>query len=215
MSMKSKTCANANNYALEFAVSSPDSANVLYSRGTGCFARSGSRARLRYGDVVVVEMRLGGSTVQPGEPIAWFGETPRASSPLKFQVMSPHGECSNRVLDRVDEFILVDIEGKRVVTVDDAGLVCLKGLEYARRPQSRLSAYDRTNVKGGLTSRVAPVQGINFVYSNNVHNALVWLWRDNQVVAVPCSYFSRDLARFLQGGICDQHNLVQAVFRVV
>lgn len=192
-------------YSLEYAISRPNRANVLFSRDRP----------LRYGDEVVMEMRIGGSTVQPGKPISWFGETARSKDYLKFRVVSPRGERCVRELNQRDEFMLVDEAGQRVVTVEDTGVVSLKPIKHTSRPQSRLSAYDRSNVKGGLTSRVTPIEGINFLYSYNVSNALVWVWRNNQVIAMPYSYFSRDNELFLQGGICGQHNLVQVIIHIV
>jgi len=67
----------------------------------------------------------------------------------------------------------------------------------------KVSAVDRTNIKGGITSRISPIYGLNYLYSNDDDKAMFWVWENDEIVMKE----HYDLSK------CDERNLVQVVFQ--
>lgn len=150
--------------------------------------------RLRYGDIIKIQLNEGGNTVPQGLKIGYLGDTNTlvAREPISFIVLCPLSlRATGRVLDRNDEFLLVEKDGSRMLC-NDNGYVSLKQatLKRAHDSRNRLSAFDRTNVRGGITARVAPIYGNNYFYFNDNGVAKIWVWLDDRIVLREHMYFS-------------------------
>lgn len=127
-----------------------------FSKGSGCGNSRGPGTRLRYGDKI--EVRINGQS---------YGE---------FFVI---GGTISEELDRNDQFILMNNQKQAFVMTKDRKIVLAP---FDKRYHHKISAFQRNNVKGDVSSRIEPVYGFNYLFIDDGRFAQFWVYENDEMV---------------------------------
>lgn len=171
---------------------------------------------LRYGDVVTLQLNEGGTRIYPGTKVGWLSDTTNlvSSDPIEFTVVCPDDFSVRRELNRTDDFLLIEKGGKRMLSVSKNGdeVALMRATpQRLHDPFSRISSFDIMNIKGGITSRIEPFYGNNFLYFNRNGVALVWVWLNNRIVLRDYHYF-QTTTPITNMNKCKLNNVTQIIF---